>query len=288
MISQSSKQLMEAIDVMSHQGQKAIKQFDRMLERKTTKAAVDVEFGYRNASGAVYLVVAHLPGIDASGDVLVRNKTGVWEMTGCKYRFSPYFVKAYITSIYGRFDVATGLQIAQELACLLWMPKEIGGLGSSAMNFLAGGVEITRVELNIQRESTAFVPYEKFDRNIAKEVYAMVLRRYATGEAFDTGKIPPSFVESALALASPKEEDVKKKKDDIIELKRQITDLKRHVAEHGTLASSKRAQLEAEIIKELRMSPNKSYRQIANELGTSITKICNTAKSYGLSRINRN
>ncbi len=287
MISQSSKQLMEAIDIMSHQGQKAIKQFDRMLERKTTKAEVDVEFGYRNSSGSVYLVVAHLPGIDASGDVLVRTKAGVWEMTGCRYRFSPHFVKAYITSIYGRFDMATGLQIAHELACLLWMPKEIGGLGSSAMNFLAGGVEITRVELNIQRESTAFVPYEKFDRNTAKEVYAMVLRRYATGEAFDTGKIPPSFVESALALASPEVEEASKK-DDVIELKRQIADLKRHVAEHGTLESRKRAQLEAEIVKELKTSPNKSYRKIANELGTSITKICNTAKNYGLSRINRN
>lgn len=266
---------------MSHQGEKAIKQFDRMLQRETTKAEVDVEFGYRGPSGSVYLVVAHLPDIDASGDVLVRNKTGVWEMTGCKYRFSPRFVEAYITSIYGRFDVVAGLQIAYELACLLWMPKETGGLGSSAINFLAGGVEITRVESNIQRESTAFVPYEKFDRNVAREVYAMVLRRYATGEAIDTGNIPPSFVESALALSDV---EASKKKDEIIELKQQIARLKRHVAEHGTLTSRKREQLEAEIIKELRMSPNKSYRQIAKELGTSITKICNTAKNYGLSR----
>ncbi len=53
---------------------------------------------------------------------------------------------------------------------------------------------------------------------------------------------------------------------------------------HLPRSRDEKMELEMEIIKELKKSPNKSYRVIAAELGTSATKITHVAKANGLSR----
>lgn len=199
-----TKRLLDCLGNDDNLRWKAKNQLDRMMSRETTETDVDVEFCFRDSSGrAVYIVVLHCPDEEerSAADLLVQGKSGRWEMLGCKYRFYPQFVEEYISSIYGHVNKATGLQIAQELAFFYCTPKETIGLGPSALSFHPGGVEITNVKSNVQTDSMAFVPYERFGRDDVLEVYDMVLRKYVTGNGFDADKVPKSFLETAFELA---------------------------------------------------------------------------------------
>lgn len=186
---------------------KARNQLNRMIERKTAEPGIDVEFCFRNAAGrSVYLMVERDPDEEEpDADILIKGRTGTWELLGCKYRFFPSFVNAYISSIYGCANNATELQTAQELVTLFCTPKETAGLGPSALSFHPGGVEITSVKSDVQRDSMAFVSYEEFDSGDIKEVYGMLLRKFAAGEAFDSSKVPKSFFETAFDIARAKQ-----------------------------------------------------------------------------------
>lgn len=174
--------------------------------RNVTETVIDVKRSYRTQFGdVVYLIAIHKP--DCAGavsDMLTKDKTGMWTAMDAGFCFMPPFVRAYTSSIYGHHNVAD-LQTARELAWFLDCEDRIISLGKYALRLIAGGITISEINLtkNVLKNALNFVPYESFDRDEIKDVYAMVLRYYTTDEEIDGEKIPDTLIYKVFELGYP-------------------------------------------------------------------------------------
>ncbi len=182
-------------------------QLERMKQpREVTEREVDVAFSCNTPLGSAYIMVTHTPEDKEKGifgDVLLRDKTGGWNLVYTQYRFMPTFVNPYIASIYGHCNKATEAQIAKDIAeAYVCCRDNVVSFGEYAMVFHPGGIEIVTVAQpeNIQGGTISFVPYEKYDRDEIKSVYGMVLRRYAEGAEFDDSLVTGDLMSRTIDL----------------------------------------------------------------------------------------
>lgn len=183
-------------------------QYERLAKaHEETGAVVAVEYSCRDKDyNPVYMVVAHYPDDSAvCGDMLTRYKTDEWKCEISGYRFMPSFVHSYISALYGCYGKATTTQIATELAITHASVYRQLYIGSYALHLHPCGIEIDKFDSSkgIFKKALNFVPYEDFDRDEIKDVYAMVLRYYTTDEEIDGEKIPDSLIYKVFELGYP-------------------------------------------------------------------------------------
>lgn len=162
---------------------------ERMSQSRMVKQVeVDIEEICHADSGTVYAAVYHYTTGKSMSDMIIKKKNGGITFYRFSHRCHPFFINAYISSVYG-YKKLSEFAIIKEIALHYNAECQRFFTGSHCLQVYSGGIELARAYEGatglVPRESLYFVPYEKFDRDSIKNLYAVVLKMFVTNKGID-------------------------------------------------------------------------------------------------------